>query len=604
MISTPMSIIANRHKQYYDFTGIQNDLFQRSREGTKNFKDLLEIIISDENILLAYRQVKSNMGAKTPGTDDQTILDLAKVDQDKFIHHLRKLVLNYKPKSVRRVWIPKNYSKGKRPLGIPSIRDRIVQHMFLNILEPICEGKFYNHSYGFRPTRTTRHAVARVQTLVNINKYHFTVDIDIKGFFDNVNHSILLKQLWNIGIRDKRVISVISKMLKAPIKGEGIPSKGVPQGGILSPLLSNIVLNDLDQWVADQWESFETRYKYSVNHSKYTNLRRNSKLKEGFLVRYADDFRIMTNSYESAVKWFHAVVDFLNKRLKLEISPNKSKIINLRKKSSSFLGYIFKAVRKGNKRVFYSHIDDDKQKQIIAKLKDRIHNIHKHPTAGNANLYNSVVLGVQNNFQYATHIVNDMSDIEYRVLRTLKSRLKKIAWYGKPINLPEKGAYLKFYENTRKTYRIAGVYLFPISQVKTKNNLNYSQAINPYTDEKVFDGDKELAELMKSRLPNRSVEYMDNRLSKYSAQKGRCHVTGVPLKAADVHCHHKMPTSLGGTDEFQNLVVVHKDIHIAIHATKEETILKYVNRFNLHTKQIEKLNQLRKLCKLERIIIR
>lgn len=148
------------------------------------------------------------------------------------------------------------------------------------------------------------------------------------------------------------------------------------------------------------------------------------------------------------------------------------------------------------------------------------------------------------------------------------------------------------------------MYLFPISQVKTKNNLNYSQAINPYTDEKVFDWDKELAELMKSRLPNRSVEYMDNRLSKYSAQKGRCHVTGVPLKAADVHCHHKMPTSLGGTDEFQNLVVVHKDIHIAIHATKEETILKYVNRFNLHTKQIEKLNQLRKLCKLERIIIR
>ncbi|MEW4286245.1 group II intron reverse transcriptase/maturase [Priestia koreensis] len=599
-----MSAIANRHKQYYEFTGIQNELFQKSREGTKSFKNLLEIIISDENILLAYRQVKSNMGAKTPGTDDQTILDLAKVEQDKFIHYMRELVMNYKPKSIRRVWIPKNYSKGKRPLGIPCIRDRIVQQMFLNVLEPICEGKFYNHSYGFRPTRTTRHAVARVQTLVNINKYHYTVDIDIKGFFDNVNHSILLKQIWNIGIKDKRVIAVIGKMLKAPIKGEGIPSKGVPQGGILSPLLSNIVLNDLDQWVADQWESFETRYKYSVNYSKYVNLRRTSKLKEGFIVRYADDFRIMTNNYDSAVKWFHAVVDFLNKRLKLEISPSKSKIINLRKKSSSFLGYRFKAAIKGNKRVFFSHIDDDKQKQVIGKLKDRIYDIHKHPTAGNANLYNSVVLGVQNNFQYATHIVKDMSDIEYRVLRTLKNRLKKIARYGKPINLPEKGAYLKFYDNTRKTYRIAGVYLFPIGQVKTKNNLNYSQAINPYTDEKTLDWDKELAELMKSRLPNRSVEYMDNRLSKYSAQKGRCHITGIPLKAVDVHCHHKIPTFLGGTDEFQNLVIVHKDIHTAIHATKEETILKYVNRFNLHTKQIEKLNQLRKLCKLERITIR
>lgn len=604
MISTPMSAIANRHKQYYEFTGIQNDLFQRSREGTKIFKNLLEIVISDENILLAYRQVKSNTGSKTPGTDDQTILDLAKIDQEKFIHHMRNLVLSYTPKSVRRVWIPKNYSKGKRPLGIPCIRDRIVQQMFLNVLEPICEGKFYNHSYGFRPTRTTRHAVARVQTLVNINKYHYTVDIDIKGFFDNVNHSILLKQIWNIGIKDKRIIAVIGKMLKAPIKGEGIPTKGVPQGGILSPLLSNIVLNDLDQWVADQWESFETRYKYSVNYSKYVNLRRNSKLKEGFLVRYADNFRIMTNNYDSAVRWFHAVIDFLNKRLKLEISPEKSKIINLRKKSSSFLGYKFKAAIKGNKRVFFSHIDDKKQKQIIAKLRKRIYDIQKHPTAGNANLYNSVVLGVQNNFQYATHISKDMSNIEYRVLRTLNNRLKRVAWYGKPTNLPEKGAYLKFYENTRKTYRITGVYLFPIGQVKTKKNFNYSQSINPYTDEKEFDWDKELAELMKSRLPDRSVEYMDNRISKYSAQKGKCQITGLPLKAKNVHCHHKKPTSLGGTDEFQNLVIVHKDIHILLHATKEETVLKYVNRFNLHTKQIEKLNQLRKLCKLERITIR
>ncbi|MGN4669641.1 reverse transcriptase domain-containing protein [Bacillus cereus group sp. MYBK234-1] len=285
-----MSAIANRYKQYYGFTEIQNDLFQRSREGTKNFKNLLEIIISDENILLAYRQVKSNMGAKTPGTDDQTILELAKTEQEKFIHYMRELVMNYTPSSVRRVWIPKNYSNGKRPLGIPCIRDRIVQQMFLNALEPICEGKFYNHSYGFRPTRTTRHAVARVQTLVNINKYHYTVDIDIKGFFENVNHSILLKQIWNIGVRDKRVIAVIGKMLKAPIKGEGIPSKGVPQGGILSPLLSNIVLNDLDQWVSDQWETLQTKTQYARNYNKYFCLRSaGTKLKEGFLVRYADD---------------------------------------------------------------------------------------------------------------------------------------------------------------------------------------------------------------------------------------------------------------------------------------------------------------------------
>lgn len=272
---------------------IQKDLYAQSKSGKRNFRDLMEMIISDENILLAYRMIKANTGSKTKGTDGYTIIHMAELDQTHFIQFMRETVVNYRPREVRRVWIPKP-NGDKRPLGIPSIIDRLVQQMFLNILQPICEAKFYNHSYGFRPNRSTRHAIARVQTLININKLHYTVDIDIKGFFDNVNHNLLIKQLWNIGIKDKRVLSVISKMLKAPIKGEGIPTKGVPQGGILSPLLSNVVLNDLDHWVADQWETFDkTRHIYSCNDKKYRALRGGSNMKEGFIVRYADDFRIM-----------------------------------------------------------------------------------------------------------------------------------------------------------------------------------------------------------------------------------------------------------------------------------------------------------------------
>src|SRR5690606_4633269 len=105
----------------------------------------------------------------------------------------------------------------------------------------------------FRPLRSAHHALARVQHLVNRAGLHYVVDIDIKGFFDNVNHTLLMKQMWNMGIRDRKVLRIIMKMLKAPIEGEGVPTKGTPQGGIISPLLSNIVLNDLDQWVAGQW---------------------------------------------------------------------------------------------------------------------------------------------------------------------------------------------------------------------------------------------------------------------------------------------------------------------------------------------------------------
>ncbi len=109
--------------------------------------------------------------------------------------------------------------------------------------------------------KSTENAIAQMETLIQLSNHHIVVDIDIKGFFDNVNHSKLLKQIWTLGIRDKKLICIISAMLKAEIKGVGIPEKGTPQGGILSPPLSNIVLNELDWWIASQWEFFPFRRK-------------------------------------------------------------------------------------------------------------------------------------------------------------------------------------------------------------------------------------------------------------------------------------------------------------------------------------------------------
>ncbi|MGB6409262.1 MAG: group II intron reverse transcriptase/maturase [Planococcus donghaensis] len=590
-----------RRKSYYNLNESQKNLHEESKSGFKDFKDLYELIVAEENILLAYRTIKSNSGAKTAGTDLKNISDLAETDQSQFIEMVKKKLSNYKPSSVRRVMIPK--SNGKlRPLGIPSILDRLIQQMFLNILEPICEGKFYNHSYGFRPLRTTRHAVARIQSLVNINRLHFTVDIDIEGFFDNVNHNKLIKQLWNIGIKDKRVLAIVGKMLKAPIKGEGIPEKGVPQGGILSPLLSNVVLNDLDQWVAGQWDTFQTRRQYSGNDVKIRTLRTSSKMKEGFLVRYADDFRIMARDYETALKWYHAVVEYLDKRLNLKISKDKSKIINLRKKSSEFLGFKIKAVKKGKKRIAKTNVSDKNIKQITDKLRDKIKTIQKYSTPNNVRIYNATVLGVHQFYKYATHVVKDFNDIEYRLLRTLRSRLKRVAKYGYPI-LHEKSTYRKFYKVTRKTFKVGkDNYLFPIGDIKTTSNFNFSQSQNPYENTLNFSWDKEIVKLMKSRLSNRTVEYMDNRLSIYSQQKGNCAITKIQLPAEFVHCHHKLPVSLGGTDEYKNLVIVHASVHRLIHATQQETINKYMEILSINATQLRKINQLRKLCRLEKII--
>ena len=340
---------------------IYDELYAQSKNGN-NFYKLLEIIGSEQNICLAYRNLKSNSGSKTAGTDGMTIDDIKQLSNAEIVATVRESLSSYRPKSVRRVLIPKAGSDKMRPLGIPCIWDRLVQQCILQVLEPICEPKFHNHSYGFRANRSAHHAVSRVTTLINLSKYHYCVDVDIKGFFDNVNHGKLLKQIWTLGIRDKRLICIISKMLKAEIDGEGVPEKGTPQGGLLSPLLSLIVLNELDWWVSSQWETFQPKNRSKNGWLQYA--KKYTKLKSGFIVRYADDFKIMCSTYGEAQRFYHSTVDFLNKRLKLEISPEKSKVVNLKKNSSDFLGFKIKVIPKGRTKHGYVAKTDMNQKAL------------------------------------------------------------------------------------------------------------------------------------------------------------------------------------------------------------------------------------------------
>ena len=244
-----------------------DELYQQSKNGN-NFYKLLEIIGSEQNICLAYRNLKTNSGSKTAGTDGKTIEDIKGLSGREVIETVRKQLADYHPQSVRRVFIPKPGSDKKRPLGIPCIWDRLIQQCILQVLEPICEPKFHNHSYGFRQNRDAHHAVSRVVSMVNMYKHYYCVDVDIKGFFDNVNHGKLLKQIWTLGIRDKRLLCIISKILKSEIEGEGIPDKGTPQGGLISPLLSLIVLNELDWWVSSQWETFTPKISMQAMYTR------------------------------------------------------------------------------------------------------------------------------------------------------------------------------------------------------------------------------------------------------------------------------------------------------------------------------------------------
>lgn len=264
-----------RHAEYYGMQEVFDGLYAKSSKN-ETFTNLMNIILKRENILLAYRNIKSNDGSKTPGTDGVTFDDIGKLMPDEVIDTVRFITIGsthgYRPKPVRRKEIPKPYDPTKtRPLGIPCVWDRLVQQCIKQVMEPICEAKFSENSYGFRPNRSAENAIARAEFLIQNTRLHYVVEFDVKGFFDNVDHSKLIKQIWSLGIRDKNLLFVLKRILKAPIRLENgameYPTKGTPQGGIISPLLANIVLNELDQWVDSQWQDnpVTAKYKTSIN---------------------------------------------------------------------------------------------------------------------------------------------------------------------------------------------------------------------------------------------------------------------------------------------------------------------------------------------------
>lgn len=593
-----------RYNEYYDMQNVFDSLYAASKNGN-NFYKLLEIIGSEENIRLAYRNLKSNDGSKTAGTDGKTIKDIENLSDAEVIRTVRNMLDDYHPSSVRRVYIPKPGSDKKRPLGIPCIWDRLAQQCMLQVLEPICEPKFHNHSYGFRPNRSTEHAVSRVVSMVNMFSHYYCVDVDIKGFFDNVDHGKLLKQLWTIGIRDKRLICIISKILKSEIDGEGIPTKGTPQGGIISPLLSLIVLNELDWWVSNQWESY-IPHRMKPKAGWYGYAHKYTKLKDGFIVRYADDFKIMCRTYEEAQRWYHATVDFLKTRLKLDISEEKSKVVNMKKNSSTFLGFNIKVVPKGKTRYGFIAKTDMSEKAISkakSKLKARIIDIQKHPTPNKVDLYNSTVRGIQNYYCIATNVYNNLTDVSYALLPSIRIRLrdrkKTVKLRDTDIAFQKEATGIKPFT---KIPTISKVPMLPITAVHHRYPLNFSQDITNYTPkgrEKIHQNlmvvsQEEFRILARCRDPDESIEFNDNVLSAYVMRNGKCYVSDMKLNPDDLCCLRKKPLDMGGSNKHTNIIFLEKGIAKALLCADVDRCMELLRMAKIKVSMLANFNELRR----------
>lgn len=623
---------AQRHAEYYGMQQVFDTLYAKSKAGN-TFTSLMEQILSPDNIMLAYRNIKANTGSYTAGTDKQNIGDIGRLTPGEVIGRVRKIVTGsehgYRPKPVRRKDIPKPNGK-TRPLGIPCIWDRLVQQCIKQIMEPICEAKFSNNSYGFRPNRSVEHAISRTYSLLQRAHLHYVLEFDIKGFFDNVNHSKLIKQLWALGIQDKQLLFVIRRILKAPIRmpdgGTEYPTKGTPQGGIISPLLANVVLNELDHWIDSQWTEHPLANRYGTHRvirtsevfdkSKGYKKMRDTKLKEMFIVRYADDFRIFCRNREDAEKTMAAVTQWITQRLRLEVSPEKTRIVNVRKRYSEFLGFKIMVYRKGEKYVVKSHICDKKLQLEESKLVEQAKRIAR-PASGRTQpdeigLFDEMVLGIQNYYRIATCVSLDCRDIHRRIMTVLTNRLNtesgcRLVRDGGAMTDSEKERY-----GASKMVRyVSGINrpIYPIAFVKYKTAIGISAAVccfSPEGRKKIHENlalnTALFAQLREHPPDGHSMEYADCRLSLLSAQKCKCAVSGEEFLQADsIACHMKIPKESGGREQYSNLTLLHRR-YLPLLTGQDAELLKRTRKLlNVTRKQLTKINSLRTAAKLAAI---
>ena len=273
----------------------------------------LERILSSENVRRAWEQVRRNAGS--PGVDGITV--------DEFPEHtrkhwssIRKAIIEgtYRPSPVLRCFIPKS-SGGERPLGIPTVLDRVIQQAIAQILEPSFEPEFSDSSFGFRPGRSAHQAVEQIQSFIQQGRT-ISVEVDLKSFFDEVNHDVLMNRIAR-KCRDKRVLGLVGRYLRAGVSVDGkieATAKGVPQGGPLSPLLANILLDDLDRELEKRGHRF---------------------------ARYADDFVVQVKSVRAGERVKKSITRFVERKLKLKVNNEKSKAGHNSK--CSFLGFTFYA---------------------------------------------------------------------------------------------------------------------------------------------------------------------------------------------------------------------------------------------------------------------
>jgi RNA-directed DNA polymerase len=383
------------------------------------FTNLYSLMHWDYWIRCAAEAVLARPGSSTAGVDGTTRDNFKKNYEQEIqtlVESLKKKT--YQPQPVRRVYIPKANGK-KRPLGIPILRDRIVQEALRAMLDPIYETDFQPYSFGFRKGRCTMDAIAVIMSLAGpITKYYYVIEGDIKGYFDTVHHRKLLSILKQ-RIADKDLLDLIWKFLKAGVMEDGLFARtetGVPQGGVISPLLANAYLNEFDKWAEAKW-SIPANERRKRRYAGKGNYR---------LVRYADDFVVMSNDGIAGVQQAKQEIrDFLMTELHLELSEEKTLLTHVND-GFDFLGFHIQRAKPEGRWVVHLRPTEKGKERVKKKLKDLTSNNWSWMDEySRLTTLNAIVKGWAEYYKY-TSLLADIEEItRYTWFRYLGWLLKK-----------------------------------------------------------------------------------------------------------------------------------------------------------------------------------